>query len=133
MSDDAREISLAGIRYRHPDWNEPEVRRALVELLGDASLVADESLRTNAGRVASRERCVAAVQRVLRGAGADHWSQRCEAVGVPVGQVRTVIEALAEVDASPLTGVPSSVGGLIRRPPPRLGEHDDEIRRHGWG
>lgn len=106
--------------------------RALVELLGDDSLIADESLRTNAGRVAKREQCVAAVQRILRRAGADHWAQRCEAAGVPVGQVRTVLEALAEVDASPLTGVPSSVGGVIRRPPPRLGEHDDEIRRHGW-
>lgn len=107
--------------------------RALVAILGDATLVADESLRTNAGRVASRERCVAAVQRVVRSAGSDHWAERCDAAGVPVGQVRTVLEALAAVDASPLTGVPSSVGGAIRRPPPRLGEHDDEIRRFGWG
>ena len=107
--------------------------RALMGVLGDAALAADESLLTNAGRVASREHCVAAMQRVLHGAGAEHWTQRCAAAGVPVGQIRSVLEALASVDASPLTGVPSSVGGLIRRPPPRLGEHTEEIRRHGWG
>ncbi len=38
MSDDARSISEAGIRYRHPDWNEDEVHRALLELMVGADL-----------------------------------------------------------------------------------------------
>lgn len=33
MSDDARAISEAGIRHRHPEWTDEQVRRALLELL----------------------------------------------------------------------------------------------------
>ena len=33
MSDDARAISEAGIRHRHPEWSDREVRHALLELL----------------------------------------------------------------------------------------------------
>ncbi len=106
--------------------------RALVDVLGDPSLAEDDALRTNAGRVVNRARCVAAVQAALRTASASGWKARCEAVGVPVGLVRTVREALAETDASPVTGVPSSVGGVVRRRPPRLGEHSAEIARWGW-
>ena len=106
--------------------------RALVGVLGAQSLAEDDALRTNAGRVLNRERCVAAVQQALGMLSAVEWMSRCAAVGVPVGLVRTVREALAETDASPLTGVPSSVGGIIRRRPPRLGEHSAEIARWGW-
>ena len=85
--------------------------RALTGVLGDESLQADETLGTNAGRVTQRSRCVDAVQRVLRSGTAANWTSMCERVGVPVGQVRSVLEALAGSGASPLTGVPSSVGG----------------------
>ncbi|HYW51037.1 MAG TPA: CoA transferase [Gemmatimonadaceae bacterium] len=106
--------------------------RALVDVLDDAALRDDLALVTNAGRVTNRGRCVAGIQRVLRTRTAAQWKIRCEAAGVPVGEVRTVLEALADIDASPLTGVPSSVGGRIRRPPPLLGEHSHEIRERGW-
>jgi hypothetical protein len=33
MSDDMREVSREGIRERHPDYSEEEVRRALVAML----------------------------------------------------------------------------------------------------
>jgi Rv0078B-related antitoxin len=37
MSDDARAISEAGIRHRHPEWSEAQVHGALVLLLlGDS-------------------------------------------------------------------------------------------------
>lgn len=107
--------------------------RAFAGLLGDAALVADAALRTNAGRVTHRVRCAAAVQSALRGAGASAWKERCEHAGVPVGEVRTVLEALADAGASALTGMPSSVGGAVRLPPPRLGEHSAVIRARGWG
>lgn len=38
MSDDARSISEAGVRHRHPDWSEGEVHRALLELMVGADL-----------------------------------------------------------------------------------------------
>lgn len=107
--------------------------RSLVGLLGDPLLRSDEMLWTNAGRVMHRARCVDAVQQLLRVGTAAEWKARCAAVGVPVGEVRTVREALAGTGASALSGVPSSVGGAVFRPPPLLGEHSDEIRRNGWG
>lgn len=33
MSDEARNISRAGIRHRHPDWTDARVHAALLELL----------------------------------------------------------------------------------------------------
>lgn len=107
--------------------------RAFTGVLGDVALAADAALLTNAGRVHDRARCVDAIARVLLTDSAATWKARCEAVGVPVGEVRTVLEALAASGASPLTGVPSSVGGAVYRPPPMLGEHSAEIRRSGWG
>ena len=107
--------------------------RALTGVLHAPSLASDATLATNAGRVTNRARCVDAVQEILRTRSAGEWKQRCERVGVPVGMVKTVREALAEHEASPLTGVASSVGGAVYRPPPLLGEHTEEIRRHGWG
>lgn len=107
--------------------------RALTRVLEASELEGDPALVTNAGRVINRDRCVGAVQAILRTRTASDWKDRCERVGVPVGMVRTVLEALAEYDASALTGVSSSVGGTVRRRPPLLGEHSDEIRRSGWG
>jgi hypothetical protein len=44
-----------------------------------------------------------------------------------------VLEALRETNASPLTGLPSSVGGTVRFPPPDLDEHGAAVRERGWG
>lgn len=33
MSDDSREVTLAGVRYRHPDWADDEVHRELLRLM----------------------------------------------------------------------------------------------------
>lgn len=106
--------------------------RAFAAVLGDAAIAGESAWATNAGRVSDRERCVGAVQRVMATRPAEHWRAACAAAGVPVGMVRTVLEALAEVDASPLVGVPSGVGGRVFRAPPRLGEHSAAIRQHGW-
>jgi crotonobetainyl-CoA:carnitine CoA-transferase CaiB-like acyl-CoA transferase len=110
--------------------------RALTAVLGDAAgLGSDPDLRTNTGRVVNRARCVEAVQLALRSRGASEWKARCEASGVPVGEVRTVLEALgdiADIGAATLCGMPSSVGGSVRLPPPLLGEHSDEIRAQRW-
>ena len=39
MSMDAREMTRAGIRFRHPDWDEARVRRELLVRLYGAELV----------------------------------------------------------------------------------------------
>jgi len=98
--------------------------------LGD--LASDDSLATNAGRIANRERVVEAVARHVATQPAQYWIERLERNGIACGLVRTVAEALADTDASPETGLPSSVSGTVRMPPPRLDEHGEEVRLLGW-
>jgi glutaryl-CoA transferase len=106
---------------------------ACARALGLENLAGDERLRTNAGRLAERERVVAAFAARLRERPAREWTSRLDKVGVPSGVVKTVLEVLGEVDASALTGVKPSVPGSVRLPPPRLDEHGAEVRSRGWG
>jgi crotonobetainyl-CoA:carnitine CoA-transferase CaiB-like acyl-CoA transferase len=96
--------------------------------------LADEpALRSNAGRLAARERIVAVMRERMVTRSAAAWRDRLHRVGVPCGVVRTIDEVLAAAGGSPLTGMPPSVPGVIRRAPPRLGEHGDAVRARGWG
>ena len=96
-------------------------------------LAADPALVTNAGRIADRDRIASRLQSRLRERPAAAWMKILSDAEVPAGLVHTVKEALAEMDASPIHGVAPSVPGSVRLPPPRLGEHDAEVRKHGWG
>ena len=95
-------------------------------------LAADPALLTNAGRLAARDRIAGVIGTRLRERPARAWMQQLADAGVPAGLVLTVKEALAEVDASPFTGIAPSVPGTVRLPPPKLGEHDADIRARGW-
>jgi crotonobetainyl-CoA:carnitine CoA-transferase CaiB-like acyl-CoA transferase len=99
--------------------------------LGD--LMDDVALATNAGRVEHRERVVTGIAQRVRGNPAHHWIERLQSLGVPCGLVKSVKEALEGTGASAITGIPPSVPGSVRFPPPRLDEHGDAIRRLGWG
>ena len=106
----------------------------MARAIGRDDLATDVSLATNRDRLAHRERVVAELGRTLRQRSAGEWLQRLEAVGVPSGVVKDVLEAIGEArTASPLSGMPSSIGGEARIPPPRLDEHGELIRRSGWG
>jgi crotonobetainyl-CoA:carnitine CoA-transferase CaiB-like acyl-CoA transferase len=100
--------------------------------LGLPELADDAALATNAGRLSHRARIVAAFQARIRSESAATWQSRLAGAGVPAGVVKSVLEVLREVQASPLLGMPSSVGGTIRRPPPKLDEHGSLIRSDGW-
>ena len=106
--------------------------RACVEAVGLRDLANDETLATNAGRVKNRERVVAAIAERVGEMGAQHWIDRLQSVSVPCGVVRTVAEVLEVTDADPRTGMPPSVPGTVRMPPPKLNEHGDAIRTLGW-
>jgi crotonobetainyl-CoA:carnitine CoA-transferase CaiB-like acyl-CoA transferase len=95
-------------------------------------LAADERLITNAGRLRHRAEIVAGLAARLREWPAARWIERLANAGVPCGLVRTVAEALRDVDASPRTGVAPAAGGSVRYPPPRLDEHGELIRKHYW-
>jgi crotonobetainyl-CoA:carnitine CoA-transferase CaiB-like acyl-CoA transferase len=106
--------------------------RACAQVLGLPELASDPRLASNAGRLAHRAELVGALAERLATAPAADWLTALGRVGVPCGVVKTVLEALQEVEASPLTGVTPSVPGSVRRPPPRLGEHDALVNELGW-
>jgi crotonobetainyl-CoA:carnitine CoA-transferase CaiB-like acyl-CoA transferase len=95
-------------------------------------LLGDESVANNAGRLDQRDRIVSVVARKLRERNASEWIHILDRAGVPCGIVNTVLEALQNVDASPLTGIAPSVPGSVRLAPPLLDEHSKQIRARGW-
>lgn len=105
---------------------------ACARALGLAALAGDASLATNAGRLAARERVVGAIATVVRARPAAEWLAALDAAGVPCGVVKSVLEALDAVSASPLTGIAPLPPGEVRSPPPALGEHTAQVRARGW-
>lgn len=105
---------------------------ACARALGLDALADDPRFRANAGRVTHRDAVVGAMRERLRTRTAAEWMRRLEEARVPSGLVRSVLDALREVDASALTGIAPSVPGAVRRPPPRLDEHGALIRARGW-
>ena len=106
--------------------------RACTEALELPELASDAALTTNAGRLAQRAHVVSNIASRVASASAAHWIGRLETAGVPCGIVRTVPEVLAELPASARSGLPPSVPGAVRLPPPRLGEHTELLRTEGW-
>jgi crotonobetainyl-CoA:carnitine CoA-transferase CaiB-like acyl-CoA transferase len=100
--------------------------------IGLTELASDPDLSTNAGRVAQRDRIINDFSRQLATQPAAHWRAKLDEAGIPNGVVLSVLEALRGTTASAVTGMPSSVGGFVRFPPPAIDEHGDEIRRRGW-
>jgi glutaryl-CoA transferase len=100
--------------------------------LGLDLLASDARFATNAGRLANRDVIVSAMAERVATRPATHWLAALDHVGVPAGIVRSVREALADVDASPLSGVAPKVPGTVRLPPPTLDEHGALVREYGW-
>jgi crotonobetainyl-CoA:carnitine CoA-transferase CaiB-like acyl-CoA transferase len=122
----------------------------LCEAIGREDLAQDERYATNPGRVANRRELVEALQQELSKRTAEEWVEKIRGVGIPCGPVNTLAEALADEHLAstnmlqeiehPLAGVlqmlasPVLVDGErppIRRPPPTLGEHSEEVEG-GW-
>jgi len=106
--------------------------RGACAALGLVELGADLQLATNQGRLAQRERVIREISSRVSERTAGEWILLLERAGVPCGVVKQVHEALGGAEASPLSGVAPRVPGIVRLPPPRLGEHDALVRAHGW-
>ncbi len=114
----------------------------LCEAVGRPELVDDERFASNADRVAHADELAAALEESLRREPADHWLEVLRAASVPAGPINEVDEAFAlaealgmepveTVDGIPLVRPPLRVDGErppIRRRPPELDEHGDELR-----
>jgi len=119
----------------------------LCRAIDRAYLAADPRYATNPGRVQHRAELVGALEATFAQRTADEWGERIRAAGIPVSKVRTVDEALQDPQAAArdmivavqhprigelrLLSFPwkfSNTPAAIRRPPPLLGEHTDEVR-----
>lgn len=118
----------------------------LCRAIGRPELADDERYATNPDRVANREELVEVLQGEFRKKTADEWAEEIRSAGVPCGPVNTLADVftdehvrasgiLREVEHPSagmvrLVGSPVIVDGErmpIRRPPPTLGQHTDEI------
>ncbi len=118
----------------------------LCEALERPDLKANPSYKTNADRLANRGALAADLEKTFLTQDRDHWVSLLLDAGVPAGPISDYAEVFASdhvkaremkmtVDhpiegAIPNIGFPVKLTGTpqqIRRPPPLLGEHNDEI------
>ncbi|MDX2937255.1 CaiB/BaiF CoA transferase family protein [Streptomyces ipomoeae] len=118
---------------------------ALVTALGRPGLADDARFRGNPDRVAHRAELRTELEEPLRTRTADHWAQVLPAAGVPAGPVNSLDEAFAHAERLGLQAVVDIAGvrqvahpihlsgspAQYRLPPPRLGEHTDDLFGRG--
>ena len=116
--------------------------RRLCAAIGRPELADDERYATNAARVEHRDALTADLEAALGAAPAAEWVARLGEAGVPAGPIHDIAQAFAfaaelglepsvEVDGVRTVRPPvrlSQTPAAVRRRPPRLGEHDAEIR-----
>jgi crotonobetainyl-CoA:carnitine CoA-transferase CaiB-like acyl-CoA transferase len=122
--------------------------RELCGCLGCDALAEDPRFRSNQDRVSNRDAIVAELIPLTRRKTTAEWLAIFDAADIPSAPVNDMPEAYAQLQqTSPdmvqvvdhpvvgplhLLGVPfrfSDAGGDIRRPPPLLGEHTEEVLR----
>jgi crotonobetainyl-CoA:carnitine CoA-transferase CaiB-like acyl-CoA transferase len=119
------------------------------KILGlETTLMNDPRFATNADRNVNRAALVALLEQILVRRNAADWVEDLVAAGIPAGPINFPDETLTDEHVlarrmvveleHPLLGVVKSIaapmrfesnGPTYRRYPPRLGEHNDEIRR----
>jgi formyl-CoA transferase len=118
----------------------------LCETLERPDLKANPSYKTNADRLANRAALAHDLEKTFVTRNRDHWVSLLLDAGVPAGPINDYAEVFASDQAKarqmkmtlthpiegavPNIGFPVKLKGTpqrIRRPPPLLGEHNDEI------
>ena len=116
--------------------------RRLCAAIGRPELAADERYADNRARLEHRDALTADLEAAFAGADAAEWVARLGEAGVPAGPINDIGEAFAfaeelglepwvEVDGVRTVRPAMTLGttpAAVRRRPPRLGEHDAEIR-----
>ena len=96
--------------------NDQTFRQLAVDVLGRPELAQAADYVTNADRVKNREQLAATLNEALGRHPRDHWKQRMEVAGVPVGVVRTLAEAMTSEemqDAGLLSQLPHPTAGSV--------------------
>jgi crotonobetainyl-CoA:carnitine CoA-transferase CaiB-like acyl-CoA transferase len=118
----------------------------LCEALGAPELIDDPRFSSNPLRVENRKECIGILTSLLQAKTAAEWVELLNAQGIPCAPINTLDAVfkdpqvlhrnmLVEIDHPSagkvkMVGIPvkySDTAATIRRPPPRLGEHTDEI------
>jgi len=115
--------------------------------LGRPEWKNDPRFCTNAQRLANRDALMPQIDAIMRDKSRAEWIKLLEAAGVPCAPINTfpelaseaqtdAVEMLQEVPGigKPCVGLPIKFDGVrppIRRPAPRIGEHNDEILAQG--
>ncbi len=118
----------------------------LCEVINRPDLAANPRYKTNADRLANREALAADLETTFLTQDRDHWVSLLLQAGVPAGPISDYAEVFASdhskaremkmTVAHPVEGAVPNIGfpvklmgtpQQIRRPPPLLGEHNDEI------
>jgi formyl-CoA transferase len=124
--------------------NDGQFRR-LADTLGMAAAADDPRFATNAARVAHRDELVLLLEEHLAVDTVDAWIARLTAAGVPAGAVGSIADAFdlaRRLGLEPIVDVGGGAPAQVRNPiafsatpittyeaPPRLGEHNDDVRR----
>ena len=114
------------------------------EVVGRPELAADERFATNAARVRNRDALIPLLSAEFAGRSSGQWLAAFEEAAVPCAPVRTLDEVFASAEgAAAIQEIDDPARGLLRLvadpirvdgrmpparlPPPRLGEHTEEV------
>jgi crotonobetainyl-CoA:carnitine CoA-transferase CaiB-like acyl-CoA transferase len=121
---------------------------------GRPEIARDPRFATNAGRLRNRDTLTPIIADLIAAHPIRHWVEGLTAVNVPCGPINTVDQVFADPQVAArgmkiampheaaggenieLIGSPikmSATPASYRRPPPRLGEHTDEVLREVLG
>ena len=131
--------------------NERQFAR-IAEVLGHPEWAQDARFTSNRARVENRDLIDGLINEALSHDGADAWLDKLKAVGVPCGKINSVADALDDphtvaramietvehstIGALKMLGIPfkfSDTACSVRRAPPTLGQHNDEILKGELG
>ena len=131
--------------------NERQFART-AEVLGHPEWAQDARFTSNRARVENRDLIDGLINEALSHDGAEAWLDKLKAVGVPCGKINSVADALDDphtvardmietvehstIGALKMLGIPfkfSDTACSVRRAPPTLGQHSDEILKGELG
>jgi len=131
--------------------NERQFART-AEVLGHPEWAQDARFTSNRARVENRDLIDGLINEALSHDGAEAWLEKLKAVGVPCGRINSVADALDDphtvardmietvehstIGALKMLGIPfkfSDTACSVRRAPPTLGQHNDEILKGELG
>jgi formyl-CoA transferase/CoA:oxalate CoA-transferase len=120
--------------------------RRFAPLVGLPELADDPRFATNPDRVVHRAELLPLIESALATRGSAEWAAEMSRAGIPAGVINGVDQALAHPQVlardmvltteHPTAGTLRMAGSpikltrhttTVRRPPPRLGEHTDEV------